>query len=495
MIKESVSLKKNVLITLSTMGQFPEMYKLAEQLKKSEHFNPIMYFNLSVYGTSVRLAQVCLNNGLDILDYTQGFFQAQKIAVTDVSASSAPNIQAPKQVRSGLVSQFKYLIKTKFPAVFQILKSIVLYVQGSMGLLGFFYRVYEKLSRKKKEKTYIDTLKIKLMIFAEDSEDYHTPQLIRLGRDSQIKSVVFPYTYANQFEFLEDAFFNNRHVNKNFLCWVTGYLFPKWTFDYKGKKILKSAPYLILSAELFKHSPENPWVMNSGSADSIAVESQFMKSYFGAVGIPLEKMIVTGYPSLDHLFEIIQNKASYRIRLSEVSGLDTRKRWVVCAVPPSQWPRAGVGFKTYEQFLQEFINFFRQMTDVEVLFKFHPRIGEAAAQKTCDQLGIKYFSQDTVELIGMSDMYVATVSSTMRWALALGLPTINYDMYDYNYGDFSLAKNYYTVVTFADFKNIYKKLISTENTESVQEDYACLDGRSNERVLKLFSDLTQSNNR
>ena len=43
-------------------------------------------------------------------------------------------------------------------------------------------------------------------------------------------------------------------------------------------------------------------------------------------------------------------------------------------------------------------------------------------------------------LVAISDMYVASVSSTIRWAILAGIPVINYDVYQYGYEDFILNK-------------------------------------------------------
>ena len=45
-------------------------------------------------------------------------------------------------------------------------------------------------------------------------------------------------------------------------------------------------------------------------------------------------------------------------------------------------------------------------------------------------------ARKTSELVPLCDLYVASVSSTIRWAIACGKPVVNYDVYRYRYTDF-----------------------------------------------------------
>jgi hypothetical protein len=487
--------KKSVLIVVSSLGQYPELFRIARLLKDTSKYKPILYFNQGVHESNVYVAN-CLNYGIDILDYRFGHIEGMRISSSQKSVVEVIQEQQHKiQKESNPDFKLKSYIKQNLPMLFKFLKTSVYFIYKNIHLLGFFYRVAVKLRRAKREKSIIDAFKIDLMVFAEDSEDYFTPQLIEVGHKKGIKSVVFPYTFANQFEFLEDAYFNDRRVNKNILNCIAGYFFPKWTYFYKNKKLLKSTASFIFATELFKRSPPNPWVMSSGYADVIAVESKFMREYYHKAGIPSDQMLETGYLSLDQLSHVSQKKNEIKADLAKCLGIDANKPWVVCAVPPSQWPRAGVGFSTYDDFLNKFLGLFKQFKEVEVLFKFHPRLDLNDIKKLCEKHKIIFVENDTVELVGISNAYIASVSSTIRWVLALGIPTINYDLYAYRYGDFDSAKNYKTVERFEDFEkavqDLYNQCIEKDKMAFVvQAEYGQLDGKAKERILKLFGQLT-----
>lgn len=489
MSQSTAAQKKNILVVVSIMSQFPELFRLVMQLKQSDSFNPVVYFNLGSYGSQSNLNK-CLENDIEVVDYYCGYFEGKKKRLNSIY-----NIhQVVNAHRLGMFFRFKLFLKSKVPTVFNVLKECYHFTRR-VNFFNFFYRMGAKIKRLQKEKSLLEKHDIELMIFAEDNEDYFTPQLIKLGHQMSIKSIVFPYTFANRYEFLEEAFVNDRRVNKNIFNFIAGRLFPKYTHEYKGKKLIRSYPSYIFSSAIFRTSAPDPWVMSSGHADVIAVESSFMKEYYEKAGIPNEKMVETGSPSLDYLHKIYFGKANYKEELALRFGLDKNKPWVLCALPPYQ-RSVHFKFQSYNHFIEHFIGSFAKFDGVEMIFKFHPRFDTLEIQKLCEKFGVKYISEDTLNLIGVSDLYVATVSSTIRWALALGIPTVNFDVYNYNYGDFDSAKNYHIVNSMEDFNKVFAEIYQNlmiskiETRHPLQTSFAVLDGNSHRRILELCSKLT-----
>jgi hypothetical protein len=490
--------KKNVLVVLSIMGQFPEMFRLVKLLKSSTKYNPIIYFNLGA-DLSHKNVKHCLNEGIDVLHFDHGYIEAdpenlKKIEHLNHKTSIIDKPETPEipPVYADKIG-FKRYIKLNYPLIFNFLKWVY-FLRYKLQLPSLLIRLILMRRRERIEAQFFQQLNVKLLILAEDSVDYFTPSLIRLGHRCNVKTVIFPYTFANQYEFLEDAFFNDRRVNRTFLNFLTGHFFPKWTYRYKGKKLIKSEPSLILATEFFRLAPPNPWVMSSGFSDAIAVESSFMKDYYVKAGLPTRKIVETGHPSLDPIYEIYKNREIHRRKLITDLGLDRAKPIVLCSMPPTQWPRPAYGFQTYPDFLKAFLVFLNEVTEVNVIFKFHPRIDFAEIDQISRDYNIKYSLNDTAELVAISDMYVASVSSTIRWALALGLPTINYDVYNYKYGDFDGAGDFQTVFNIDDFKKVFltqvKNLKSKElGQTSFQSHYSLLDGKAGQRILSLFEEL------
>lgn len=483
---------KNICLVITTLGQAPEVVRIAKLLKSTNRYEPIIYFNQGI-DVRTQVVQELLSNKFQLIDYNLGMLSEASLSQNIINSAIEPN-EVQIFVKENMVYRLRQFVKVKFPGLFAFLKNTVLPKYRSSNILAIATRIAAKYRKYKYEKKLLQTFNIKLIVLAEDSEDYFTPQLVRAGKSLDIKSVVFPYTFANQFEFLEDAHFNNRLVKSNFFSWLAGTFYPKWTYRYKERNLIKSTPALIFSSEIFGDAPPNPWVMSSGRVDVIASESQFMKDYYVQAGLSAEKFHITGYLSLDSLSEKFYNRESFRQQIIKEFGFDEKSPIIVSSVVPSQWPRAGVGFESYDEFLENYFGYFKQLKNVNVIYKFHPRLGEENIKSICTKYGILYCKYDTSEIIAAADLYIASVSSTIRWALACGITTINYDIYNYGYGDFDSAKNYKTVIKFEDFKTQVNQFLNSfeiayDIKKQMQPNFGKLDGKANVRILELFDKL------
>lgn len=493
--------KKNVFLVVCVPGQAVEILEIAKTLKSSDEFFPIIYFNLGHVQLTPLMSDI-LAMGIDIFDYNMGYISSappEPLVAAQNSVPTATDVAVPLSKTAAL----KKRIRNDHPVLFSVVKWVVGTYYGFRSLFlrrfSFIQYVLRKIERAKRESQYFKKYDVRLLILAEDSEGYFTPQMVQVAQKHGAKVVVFPYTFANQFEFLEDAFINDRIAGRSFATYAAAKLFPKWARNYRHKDLLRWNPDLIFGAELIGPSTPNPWVMNSGAADVIAVESQFMQSYYEQAGIPSAQMLETGFISLDQLSEAVKNRQAIKAEISQRFRLDLGKPWLVCAVPPSQWPHAGVGFSSYEEFLNEFIGFLKSFSDIEIILKFHPRLTRDEVRQMCDRYNLPNIEQGTAQLIGIADFYLATVSATIRWALACGLPTINYDLYAYRYDDFKKAPGLHSAERFADFQHVFNsvcedvvKAFAKKQTPTQNAEYGQLDGQSSARILQLFRRLLAS---
>jgi hypothetical protein len=105
----------------------------------------------------------------------------------------------------------------------------------------------------------------------------------------------------------------------------------------------------------------------------------------------------------------------------------------------------------------------------------------------------------TSELVPLCDLYVASVSSTIRWAIACGKPVINYDVYRYRYTDFMNIDAVLFTEEYAEYCGWIRKLAEQpEELEALRQKqvrnaprWGFLDGRCSERILKVLADAAQ----
>ncbi len=71
-----------------------------------------------------------------------------------------------------------------------------------------------------------------------------------------------------------------------------------------------------------------------------------------------------------------------------------------------------------------------------IVVRPHPRVAVEALEPFRGK-GIAIVSDDTAGLVPLCDLYLASISATIRWAIACGRPVVNYDVYGYRYLDYA----------------------------------------------------------
>jgi hypothetical protein len=101
---------------------------------------------------------------------------------------------------------------------------------------------------------------------------------------------------------------------------------------------------------------------------------------------------------------------------------------------------------------------------------------------------------ETARLVPLCDVYVACVSATVRWAIACGIPTVNYDAYRYGFEDYKGVVGVIGVTTKDEFVNTIRHVTTdpefrrklADQQRQVAADWACLDGKSGKRIIGLI---------
>ena len=126
----------------------------------------------------------------------------------------------------------------------------------------------------------------------------------------------------------------------------------------------------------------------------------------------------------------------------------------------------------------------------------HPSVPPADAVKY-ERYGARVALFNTAELVPLCDIFVASISSTIRWAIACSKPVVNYDVYRYRYTDFAGVKGVLTVEEQSEFVATMRRLASDVDFASgVREEQAAvaplwgrLDGLSGRRLADLVRQL------
>ena len=355
------------------------------------------------------------------------------------------------------------------------------------------------------EARYRDTLqhlKPDILCLSEDMPGPITGPLIKVARQLKIPTVIIPFTIPNVREAIEA-----RYADTWQDTWLTDYLtdhlalnmYPRWSLTYKDRELLRVRGRLAIVYERVGIAPPNPWVSNSGFADRIAVESEQMLAIYRNLGFPEHQLALTGNATDDLLSEALRESASRKYALYTQLGLRADLPMMLSSLVPDQIA-GGVPFCEFERYDVLLWSWVEALAKWQHRYNIVLRVNPRSRWQDflyLERLGAKVAPDDTISLMPFAEIYVASISSTLRWAAACGIPSINYDVYRYRYGDYLGAPGIVHVEKKEEFAaaidrlagdDVYRRELRQRQLAQAKS-WGCLDGRSTERVVALFEEL------
>jgi hypothetical protein len=365
--------------------------------------------------------------------------------------------------------------------------------------LGFPQQFLHLLLTLKRARVTFAHLRPNVLVFAEDNVSFPTGLLIKAAHETDAASVVVPYTLANVREFVEGFRNDPACSTQRFYNYLIGLLYPNWCHRENDQVFLRLPGHHVLAMELLDGAPERPWIPNNGHWDAFAVESRRMhERYAHEFRMPAEKLILTGAMSDDALFRAKATAADLKENVYSELGLVPGRPMLLVALPPNQFSRhhPDLEFHDYRGMILFLVESLRTLTGYNVVFTLHPRT-PSDAHSYIEELGAKISTRDSVELVAACDLYVASASATIRWALVCNVPVINYDVYQYRYDDYADTPGVLTIQTKKEWLDLLHAITVEANWHLSRRPYseskACAwgftDGSSGRRIVELLDRL------
>ncbi|WP_422371743.1 hypothetical protein [Hoeflea sp.] len=334
-------------------------------------------------------------------------------------------------------------------------------------------------------------LGVDTILFAEDNVERDSFAWIAAARRRGIRTVVASYGALSANE-AEAAYAKSpaHKVDGHELDLVRRHL-PHWLRQGNGYAITRLPFMEMLGREIFGLAPFDPWLVNSNGADVIALESRAMERIYRSFGFPSGQLHAVGHPLQDRLAEVRSRRMELRRALAERHGHDPSAPLIVVAMPPDQLGNRPSPFDSYADLMAAFAILPAQLTGAAVVVSPHPNItGEQKQQIVA--LGGKLEDMSAAELLPLADLYLTCVSSTIKWALGLGIPVIDFDCYGYNYTeylDLPQVRPVKTVEGLSTALEGWSDAGQRERLEAAARDGAAewgdIDGNALERVIGL----------
>lgn len=344
--------------------------------------------------------------------------------------------------------------------------------------------------------------KIQLIVIPEHNLFYGTQILVSHGRERNIPAIIVPFTIANTLEWSE-TFYNDPSMSfKSTYNRMSAHAFPNWVTHYKDKQLI--LPFqMVLIHEMLNISPKNPWLLNSGDIDFIAVESEGMKTYYRTAGIEQDHLRVIGSLYNDELYTTLSQADDNKKRLCQNLQMDFDKPILLCALPPNQCcgREQLIEFADYEEIVRFLISELVNYTNhYNIVLNLHPRIKQSSID-FISEYPIKIYPGDIATIIPLSLVYIASCSATIRMAVACGIPVINYDLYRYHYDDYTHLDAVLTMFDKQDYIDTLKRVLTDKpyfnKIKKLQKEksseWGILDGKAGENLIREIDTLFEKN--
>ncbi|WP_156412247.1 hypothetical protein [Bosea sp. Root483D1] len=376
-----------------------------------------------------------------------------------------------------------------------------LWQSGSTNLTAFTLLVVgigTERARLARHKSELLTLGADCVVMFEDNIGNNSRQVALAAKRAGLDYVILPTTIPNPIEAAHYYACDPRHLASGFVGWLIRQLRPGWIFNYQGHDRLRLPATDIILYETVGLATRKPWLLNYGQAYKIAVDSPRIAECYEVLGFPPEQLETLGSPVDDVLFEANRDRAALREELLTPLGLRDDRPLVLVAIPPNQFTSPSIeGFEydSYEEMLQGWVDALAPLAArANILAVKHPRT-KVEEVRSFARAGVPLADAATETLLPLCDLYVASISATIRWALALGIPVINYDCYRYRYGDYVGASGLIEVEDRASFEHALQDILDSAGRldelgrlqTSQAPEWGVVDGRFAARLRELVN--------
>ena len=304
-----------------------------------------------------------------------------------------------------------------------------------------------------------------IIVLPEDNVETLSTIFVAKGRSLNIPSMIIPFTIPNPLEPARYYFDNPLYQVRGPFARRLVDKHPKWQFHHEGRDLLRQPAIKALCQEFLGLSSPAPWILNRGYTVSIALDSDAQRDLYVKLGFPVEQLKVIGDMNGALFHRVRGHKRRFVEEICSKYGWQSDRPLILCGFPPDQYQGTDTSrfeFPDYDALVEAWMESFRMLsTRANILIRPHPRI-PLERLSGFESPNVKISLQPTAELIPLCDLYVASISATIRWAIACGIPVINYDTFRYRYADYEAASGVIGVEDVEEFRSLMTRFVNDE---------------------------------
>lgn len=205
-------------------------------------------------------------------------------------------------------------------------------------------------------------------------------------------------------------------------------IFPQWVVKQSKRRVLWAFPLEIIGLHLLGVNVKDPQKGVNDIVDALLVPSSETKNRLIECGLDNDKIEVIG----DIAFDIFYDQKKVHKQWLRKNDISENKKITIYSIVPEL--NFNTVYGSYEQYLNKYIKIFEGLKKNGWAIILNPRswTKNQAIERFSDA-GYPIYKGDISEILPHADLYITSYSSTILWAVALGIPSVDHDIYNFKY--------------------------------------------------------------
>jgi len=238
----------------------------------------------------------------------------------------------------------------------------------------------------------------------------------------------------------------------------------------------------------------NPWILGGGICDLILVSGQDEFQRNIDEGVDPQRLLITGLRSHDLLFKSLKKKEELRREIYQKYSLSQNEKLLIASLPSL----AEHGWLDKDQHQKEIHFLLKTFMSIKAncLISLHPRIDPEQYDFIGHDYGLKISNEPLGNILAAADVFTASFSSTIEWAVLLGIPAVVVDFYGFNYDIYDHFEGVSIINVKSSLQDKYQTLLSdskkwlqaSKKQIDSSGNLSPFDGRCTDRIIQAIVD-------
>lgn len=248
---------------------------------------------------------------------------------------------------------------------------------------------------------------------------------IEMARGAGIPSILVPYAVSTLEADLLLRRDDPRHAAPPRPCGNFGRLAAQRHRDQVRDGTLFYPAAVTLALGALGHLPRSPWLLGANGADHICVLDRAQRDLLQSARIGPSRVHMTGQATTDALSLSDSARAGLATSLRQRYGLSPDAPILMCAVP--QHAEHGMAGNEAHRASSDRLFAALAASGAGVLLSLHPKSDRAHYAALASRHGLRILDERLSSVLAVAQIFVAAFSSTVRWAIGLGIPAVVID--------------------------------------------------------------------